>query len=331
MNELNRRLIRIAMAIHERLKTRPPDNQYVELPTSAWQQTETLFRRLRRAQVRGWTLASRRLERDFTVILSRLVDQLTATNRVFRTDNTPTNNTPVNDIYSDLVALEQEFPGTHFDQSSRTISVTTEPITLQGIYLGPFDIRLDWSDFGGSHCPNYRVIAVDPNPAASDESITHPHVQDETVCEGEGRQAIRNAVGQGRVLDFFLLVANLLRTYGSNSPYVSLSSWHGTPCGDCGASVSVDERENCDSCEIHLCDQCFVGCTRCGRTFCSECIAECEHCNDPTCNRCLTQCGQCEANVCQGCLGDEKLPHQERCLSCHEQESEEKDLAACNE
>ena len=36
----------------------------------------------------------------------------------------------------------------------------------------------------------YRVIALDPHPATKSESITHPHVQDERLCEGEGHAAI---------------------------------------------------------------------------------------------------------------------------------------------
>ena len=146
------------------------------------------------------------------------------------------------DIYADLVALDEEFAEVSFDRRGQTISVTTEPIELEGVYLGPFEIRLDWSDLAEGHPGNYRVIAVDANPAAANESVTHPHVQDEAVCEGEGRQPIRKALEQGRLLDFFVIVANLLRTYNSDSPYVSLSDWHGVECADCGTTVSDDDR-----------------------------------------------------------------------------------------
>ena len=39
---------------------------------------------------------------------------------------------------------------------------------------------------------------LDANPADANHSVTHPHVQDEAVCEGEGRQPVRRALEQGR-------------------------------------------------------------------------------------------------------------------------------------
>jgi hypothetical protein len=41
---------------------------------------------------------------------------------------------------------------------------------------------------------------------------------------------IRNALEQGRLHDFFMIVANLLRTYNWGSPFVSVSDWRGEEC-----------------------------------------------------------------------------------------------------
>ena len=49
------------------------------------------------------------------------------------------------DIYQDLVALRQEFEELDYDLRERRLSVVTEPIVLEGVYLGPFEIRLQWA------------------------------------------------------------------------------------------------------------------------------------------------------------------------------------------
>ena len=95
------------------------------------------------------------------------------------------------DIYQDLLALEEEFPEVQIDLAEAQISVTTEPLILEGIHLGPFQIRLDWQQLKATH--PYRVVALEANPAASNEEITHPHVNGQLVCEGDGRVAIAAA------------------------------------------------------------------------------------------------------------------------------------------
>ena len=77
--------------------------------------------------------------------------------------------------------------------------------------IGPFKIVLDWSDL--SVTKPYQIIAQELQPAASDDEVTtHPHVHGRMLCEGEGRVPIRNALRQGRLCDFFLLVQQVLQT-----------------------------------------------------------------------------------------------------------------------
>jgi hypothetical protein len=45
--------------------------------------------------------------------------------------------------------------------------------------------------------PAYRVIAKDAHPAESRENVTHPHVMDEVLCEGDGKHGIRRALSEG--------------------------------------------------------------------------------------------------------------------------------------
>ena len=129
-----------------------------------------------------------------------------------------------------------------YDCRGRRLSVVTEPIVLAGVYLGPFEIRLQWARPTRGDMPAYRVIAKDPHPAEGRDNVTHPHVMDEILCEGEGRHAVRQALKQGRLLDFFTLVAGILRTYNPESPFVELVLWHGGSCSDCGAGVNEDSQ-----------------------------------------------------------------------------------------
>ena len=313
-----RLLMRLAIAIHEQLKTGQSKRANVELPAATWQQCEVLLRQMHRAQQRGWQLAAGRLQRDLQEMLRRLHGELIAIDRMLEPLRTDSRCLSVRDIHADLAALHEEFDEVSFDRRGRTISVTIEPIELEGVYLGPFEIRLDWSGLAKGHSHNYRVIALDANPAATNESVTHPHVQDEAVCEGEGRQPIRNALEQGRLLDFFVIVANLLRTYNSGSPYVSLAEWHGVECADCGSTVCDDQRYVCEKCETTVCDQCYFSCPSCDGIFCCECMTRCERCDENHCCYCIKQCSRCEDEVCQTCLNDN-----ERCSNCHDQESEE--------
>src|SRR5690606_1154234 len=71
------------------------------------------------------------------------------------------------DIYADLVGLHEEFEQVSFDRQRKTLSVTTEASELEGVYLGPFEIRLGWSDLKYGHTHHYRVIAVEANPATA--------------------------------------------------------------------------------------------------------------------------------------------------------------------
>ena len=191
--------------------------------------------------------------------------------------------------------------------------MTTEPITLSDIYLGPFEIRLDWGRAGGD--PAYRVIAAEPHPPESRENVTHPHVMDEHLCEGDSRTAIRQALAQGRLLDFFSLVACGLRSYNAESPFVALEIWHGATCTDCGAVVDEDDGYACQKCDATICEGCECVCSGCEDSCCSGCISGCPACDDNYCRGCLRPCHECHARVCAHCLQED-----ERCVNCHEKE-----------
>jgi len=317
MTHHDQRLLRLAFAIEEQLKTAQCNAPQAELPAAIWLQCELTLRLIRRAQRHGWQLAAHRLLHDLRANLRRLQADLVAFDCGLERQQSERCQSSVSDIYADLVTLREEFDQVAFDQRKRTISVTTEPIELDGVYLGPFEIQLDWSDLTDGHPNNYRVIAIDAHPAAANDNVTHPHVQDEVVCEGEGRQTIRSAIEQGRLLDFFVIVANLLRTYNAGSPHVSLADWHGAECADCGATVSGDERWTCEKCQTTTCGECYQNCSDCDGIYCDECTTSCEGCDERRCRSCISVCSACHDEYCQGCLDDN-----ERCSDCHDKENE---------
>ncbi len=44
------------------------------------------------------------------------------------------------------------------------------------------------------------------------------------------------ALTEGRLLDFFMIVRQVLQTYSPDSPYVSLDDWYGRQCSDCDSA-----------------------------------------------------------------------------------------------
>ncbi|MFA6175056.1 MAG: hypothetical protein WC765_00585 [Phycisphaerae bacterium] len=260
----------------------------------------------RTATEKGWLIGAddirSRIERnldDFSYHLQRFKEFINA-------DETAMPN--FSDIFAELSQAEQEFEELNFNLSEKTISVITEPITLEGISLGPFEVKL----FIGQICKLYtdspfRVIALDPNPAATNEEVTHPHVSNERLCEGEGHVAIRKAIEQGRLCDFFTMAVNILQTYNSDSPYISLDDWGGIGCYDCGCTVDKESTCYCYSCENDFCESCTSYCHSCDETICLGCGTECPNCDEFVCHNCLVECSECGIRLCRCCAEDDDL------------------------
>jgi hypothetical protein len=221
-------------------------------------------------------------------------------------------------IFADLMQIEDEFGELNFDCKAKTVSITTDPITLDEIPFGSFEIRLFIDEMSKLYSESpYKIIAIEPNPAATDSNVTHPHVSSEKLCEGDGHVAIRKAIEQGRMCDFFTMVVNILQTYNPDSPYVSLDDWDGVCCYDCGYTVSGDESYYCEDCERDYCSQCSTYCQICDTTICLGCACECPSCEQPVCHRCTAVCVECEETVCKDCVTEEGL-----CKQCEEQRKE---------
>lgn len=314
MNKRNRLMLRVATDIAENLHL-SHSNTVSNLPAHLWRQVEKFHRQQQHAVQRNWRAAQTIVNTNLVRSLEALQQELSAALNKLRSA-TPTFTFGVRDIYGDLKMLEREFVSLSIDRKRREITVQTEAIELEEIYLGPFEICLNYSDAAPDTSPSYRVVALDPNPASSNDSVTHPHVQDETVCEGDACHPIRTALAQGRIYDFFVIVAGLLRTYNPASPFVSLSDWNGISCADCGTSTYDDERWSCEKCDAYLCDECHINCSDCDGTYCCACTARCQSCEDRRCCSCIEICSACLDEICQSCLEENG-----KCESCHEKET----------
>lgn len=313
MNPQDRILLRTAIAIHSRLAAAPPAKSDVALPMEAWERSNLLWRQLRRASQRDWRMSASRLRADLARSLDRLQSEVRELQHQLSHAEPPRAVASLRDLLADLSELRREFEDVSCDRRGRTVAVTTDAIELEGIYLGPFEIRLDWSDLVDGRLHSYRVIALDPHPAAANDRVTHPHVEDEDLCEGDGRVPIRRALQEGRLCDFFMIVANLLRTYNASSPYVSLDNWRGVECSDCGGTCCDDDRWTCEKCEATVCSDCYFRCRGCDGVFCHECVTSCEECDEKYCDGCGRHCTVCRHEFCNSCLDN-----QQRCSNCHE-------------
>jgi len=308
---------RMASLVEQQLSSQGSESD-IALPEARWLSCLRLIRMRQQAQERGWLCAASKLERVLTSEVIQLTQQLVKLQQELEAATTEKPVPAIRTIYEDLLALEEEFGDCIINLKNKMISVVTESIMLEGVYLGAFEIRLELAALNSDSPFHYTVIAQDPQPPITNDSVTHPHVQYDMVCEGDARVPIRRSLEQGRLLDFFVLVTRLLLTYNPESPYVALSDWHSAECSECADVVTTDEQTHCTSCENRLCQQCANRCADCSSSYCHDCVTRCEICRDDCCESCLKECGLCRSSCCSNCLD-----HEERCSICETQEHEE--------
>ena len=238
----------------------------------------------------------------------------------------------VSDVLAELIQLEDEYGQLRYNWKEKTLSVITDAIVLDDVPLGSFEVRLflDRISRLGKDSP-YRIIALEPNPAGSNDEVTHPHVSNELLCEGDGHLLIRKALEQSRLCDFFSMVIGILNTYNPDSPYVALSDWDGYSCYDCGYTMNRDDSYLCEQCENDFCSQCSSYCQICNTTICLGCAYSCPACQKPVCKNCITTCPECEEHLCTDCMAEKEICNhcqQEREEENHEQKEQTKPTAA---
>lgn len=151
-------------------------------------------------------------------------------------------------VCDELAAVRAEFAEFSFDLPDETVTVYTDEITLEGIDLGRFEIRLQGRELEGTP---YIIIPESPHYPSSRSDVPHPHVLSERLCEGNASAPLAHALRTGRFSDYFQIIRQTLSSYNSESPYVSLSAWYGVNCHACGGHVSDDD-------ESYYCEDCHA-------------------------------------------------------------------------
>lgn len=317
MDAIQRRLLRVADEIRQCLVDMPISTS---LPGRRWPLIQKLASRAQRCQHLGWLRAADHLQRNLRNQLRWLAADLnnlaSATQREPPADLRATSA----EIFRDLRALHHEFVDVGCDLTAGTLWVVTDSIVLRRVELGRFKIELDFRSLQAFQ--PYRVIAQQPKTPAGFPRVTHPHVQEDLICEGNGRGAIQATLRSGRIYDFFQIVARLVATYNSGSAFVQLTAWEGVCCTSCGDNVPADDLIRCDRCEKDLCAECASDCKTCGYCFCHECSSSCGGCGGPVCGNCRRKCSQCGSVVCCQC-GKDGL-----CPDCHPSTQENHDESA---
>jgi hypothetical protein len=294
--DFRRKAIRAAVKLREHLVGPARQASLDCLQIARWTEVRKIVTRLRHVQRCGWTAAGEVLQYD----LERTLRYLTSDLDAFRSQLPPrqqdTYVATAGEIVADLLALGQEFEEVSIDLREHTIGARTGSIVLEGLDLGPFTIQLDWSLIG--HSRPYEVVAEEPCSPEGQSEVTHPHVRDQILCEGEGSAAIKSALRSG-LLDFFVLVRQTLETYNPGSAYVAIDRWNGASCRDCGYGMSSDEFSSCDRCERPVCSECNVSCSSCDRYVCSDCSGRCAACGEAFCTACLVEISR--RTICEPC------------------------------
>ena len=264
-----------------------------------------------KAITRNWSAAARRMANQTAGALQDLPHYITEAQRGIEASAAPVPS--LRDLYGELIQLGREFGGIDCGCKNRYLAVATEPIELEGVYLGEFEIGLDVNRLTGEPGSDAFIVqALDPHPAASNSGVTHPHVNNEEICPGDASAAIRSALCAGRVCDAFMMMRSVLLVYNSGSPHVSLENWGGAPCYGCGYTVPDGDLHWCESCEEDFCDECSTYCERCSTTICSGCSQTCPVCEEIRCRSCMTICPDCSEPICLGCQEEDECP-------CHDE------------
>lgn len=317
MNRSERKLLlRAALALQRVYHKNHNQRTDVDIPIQDWERVQHQYRRVLRAESRRWYLAANRCRRQLQRGVRQLMTQVSRIEQ--QLSQQPPAIPSLQLLFDELRSLSDEFEPVEFNLRNAEISVHTEPIELEGHDLGPFAIVLHWNQDSGQL--GYSVKPLEPNWPVSGDRHPHPHINDETLCEGDGKTLIAAALEEGRIGDFFILIRQILETYNPYSAYIKLEDWHGFTCEGCLVAVHDEDMDYCYSCNDSLCMDCLLYCEDCAERFCFNCTSNCAHCDDRYCESCLQPCVGCDERFCSQCLEDDLCPS---CLENQHAESED--------
>ena len=271
----------------------------IESLAQAQQCVQDSWRQIQKAHGRGWHLAARSIQPElFRQIcdLAREAGNLHQRETQFNRNDadTPT----LGFLLAELRQLHDEFDEVTIQAKQHLIVARTPPIELEGLLLGPFAIELHINLLASrldSSC--FEIVALEPNPAAVNSEVTHPHVQSNALCAGDATTPISQALRQGRLVDAFTLVRSVLSNYNPHSPYVAIDDWDGVRCHDCDEITDRDNLSYCEHCENDFCEHCISYCSFCDRSVCLSCLETDPVSGKSCCSNCRHACSKCGSTV----------------------------------
>lgn len=198
---------------------------------------------------------------------------------------------------------------------------TTPRVVLEGINLGRFRVTLGVTlDPDVVDYDELLVDALEPNPSAHNDKLTHPHVLAGSVCLGNGHFAFLWAVQTGRLADAADVLWSVLRTWSDGHfEGGDMNEWDGYSCGNCGA-VNDDRPSRCRVCRDDLCGNCMASrCDECEEDVHDGCMSDCE-CGRTLCERCVCNCEEeAEESSCPQCRSEPEGPpeYDLKCPACY--------------
>jgi len=327
MSLSNKQLVRIASDIHDQLQIlrmtrRKQVQQNCSVLIEHLEKLKAIPRKMSICEARCWQTSADLIIRSTDTVLRDIPYHIQQVEQAVQACNMKM--PAIKDIYQELIQAGEEFDGIQYHKEGNLLAVSTESIELEGVFLGEFEIQLHVPSLTDMRNSNlYRIFALNPHPAASNNAVTHPHVSDERLCPGDAGAAITAALAAGRICDFFMLVNSVLTHYNVGSPFVSLENWHGTACYQCGYVTS--DVYWCDCCENDVCDECCSSCNRCGEATCTGCLESCPVCDLAVCPACMTTCPECGERLCKTCLDELQCGCIEERQEQEQQEQENKE------
>ncbi len=275
-----RRVLKAAHACLDKLAARSPTallaNQWREpLATAgAW------WCGSMKAAARGWLAAAAAKRRKITSLLRRFDSDQDISARIIRDLASWRAMTTVRQIYDDIMALYDDpvFTAVAVDPRG-DVSATTDEIVVRGVNFGRFRIRLH--DLADPAYWRVRAEATTPLLNRCAVELTHPHVWKSIVCLGKAESAVRAAWYQGRIYDYFCIVARVLNTYSPDTAYQASYVWFNDTddrrvarCAVCEDPLSTGDYELfCAVCLQDICESCVAAVVG-GRAICANCYEE---------------------------------------------------------
>lgn len=295
---------------------------------SRWEHLQRARHRCQLALKHGLMLCLPGLQHDLLYALRNLVEQSISLRTNFECRHQE--KLSCRHWFQEVEQLYEEFNTVTFQPEAGKLRVETPVITLEGICLGSFaiDFKKEGHDLS---IQRFEIVALQPEPAATDSAMTHPHVREGELCAGDAKVPIKAALESGRLVDAFLLIQSVLQTYNSRSAYLKLDQWYGISCTDCARSIHPEDSHSCHGCDHPLCDQCYHSCSSCSSTYCPECIQGCSSCKGSYCEACLESSERNGKQLCRDCrtscgrcgklVAVEEIDEEEQvCLDCVDEE-----------